>query len=667
MSEAEDVIVDAARHATSYAMDLWRRNRPPEPGPSRTALVDVRARLELLLEGALGRAFPIRPAYPPRPATLLERLMGREPLPFRRTALPATDGASVYLPRELDGAMERSLELYRIAAFQQAYRCMRGTAAAFPRHDTLTVRDLYLLSEAVATERTLATLLPGISTAMARVRVQLLAARPPLETMPEPLRSVEALYRAMLAGEAAIPFAREPSHSLAWARTFAATLPAPTARYRGLVSDLLLGEIASAEHVQASTAATEARIDEAARPARVARLDRRPRARAADDDEDDDQPGLWMIQSSPPNEHAEDPMGLQRPVDQQPDADLKGSAESVSDLDALRLVSTPGTSREVFATDDVLPIAPRLPSEQGGRARGGIAYPEWDYTKSGYVERAAIVRESPVTHGPPEWVEATLHRNRALLARVRRRFEALRSRRSIQRAQPSGDDIDIEAFVNAYGDKRARVSRDDRLYVAYPPARRDFALLILTDVSGSTEAWVSGGSRIIDLEKEALLIVSMTLQVLRARFAVQAFSGHGPANVQVRTVKAFADTFTPALGRRIAALEPEDYTRAGAALRHAAATLMREPAHRRLLLLLSDGKPNDCDRYEGRYGFEDTRQALAEARLQGIAPFCVTVDRSASRHLAPLFGAGNYTIVRDAPQLATALLEWLRSVTVALL
>ena len=282
-------------------------------------------------------------------------------------------------------------------------------------------------------------------------------------------------------------------------------------------------------------------------------------------------------------------------------------------------------------------------------------------------KRAAVVRESAVAHGPPEWVEATLHRNRALLARVRRRFEALRSRRSIQRAQPSGDDIDIEAFVNAYGDKRARVSRDDRLYVAYPPARRDFALLILTDVSGSTEAWVSGGSRIIDLEKEALLIVSMTLQVLRARFAVQAFSGHGPSNVQVRTVKAFADTFTPALGRRIAALEPEDYTRAGAALRHATATLMREPAHRRLLLLLSDGKPNDCDRYEGRYGFEDTRQALAEARLQGIAPFCVTVDRSASHHLAPLFGAGNYTIVRDAPQLAAALLEWLRSVTVALL
>ena len=279
MAEAEDVIVDAARHATSYAMDLWRRNRPPEPGPSRTALVDVRARLELLLEGALGRAFPIRPAYPPRPATLLERLMGREPLPLRRTALPATDGASVYLPRELDGAMERSLELYRIAAFQQAYRCMRGTAAAFPRDETLAVRDLYLLSEAVATERALARLLPGISAAMARVRVLLLAARPPLETMPEPLRSVEVALPRDARRRCRDPASHaSPSHSLAWAQTFAATLPAPTARYRGLVSDLLLGEIVSAEHAQASTAASEA-TNRRNRPTRSRRPARPPTPR----------------------------------------------------------------------------------------------------------------------------------------------------------------------------------------------------------------------------------------------------------------------------------------------------------------------------------------------------------------------------------------------------
>jgi nitric oxide reductase NorD protein len=665
MAEAEDVIVDAARHATSYAMDLWRRNRPPEPGAPKIALSDVRARLELLLEGAFGRAFPIRPAYPPRPATLLERLMRREKRAGAGTALPATDGAAIYLPRELMGEPDWGIELYRVAALQQAYRCLRDTAKAYPRREPLIVGDLFLLSELKATERALVALLPGVAAAMRRVRGRLLAERLQPESAAEPLRTVESLYRALLAGNDATPCADTPRDSLVWARGFAARLPAPAARYRGLRSDLLLGEVVEHEAVPSFANAAATQTEE--RPTRVARLDRRPRSRAADDNEDDAEPGMWMIQSSPPNEHAEDPMGLQRPVDQEPDADLSGSAESVADLEALRLVSTPGTSREAFASDDLPPVAAARPAEQGRPARDGIAYPEWDYTKSGYVERAAIVREPPVTDGAPAWVETTLARNRVLLARVQRRFEALRSRRSIERAQPAGDDVDIEAYVGAYSDKRARLPRCDRFYLAYPPARRDFALLILADVSGSTEAWVSGGSRIIDLEKEALLIVSMALQCLRVRFAIQAFSGHGPSNVRMRPVKTFAEPFTRPLARRIAGLEPEDYTRAGAALRHAAATLLREPAHRRLLLLLSDGKPNDFDRYEGRYGFEDTRQAIAEARLQGIAPFCVTVDRNASRHLAPLFGAGNYTIVRDAPQLATALLEWLRSVTVALL
>jgi nitric oxide reductase NorD protein len=666
MPEAEDVIVDAARHATSYAMDLWRRNRPPEEGPPTLALVDVRARLEILLEGAFGRAFPIRPAYPPRPSTLLERLMRRDTRATARNALPATDGQAVYLPRALEGPIEWSLELYRVAALHQAHRCVREIAAAFPREEALLVQDLFLLSETCATTHALATLLPGMTAPMARVRQHLLAARASLEALPEPLRAVESLYRAVLAGDDVIPYARVARQSVEWARSHATTLPATTARYRGLDSDLLLGAIIEGEQAFASTRPTHARLAEETRPARVVRLDRRPRVRKASDDEDDAEPGVWMVQSSPPNEHAEDPMGLQRPVDQEPDADLEGSAESVSDLEALRLVSAPGTPREVFASDDLPPVSAGRAPEQGRAAYDGVAYPEWDYAKAAYVERAAIVRELPGVDGSAAWVEATLKRNRALLARVRRRFEALRSRRSIARAQPAGDDIDIEAFVNAYANKRARLPRDDRVYVAYPPTRRDFALLVLSDVSGSTEAWVSGGSRIIDLEKEALLIVSMALQVLRVRCAIQAFSGHGPSNVRVRSIKGFADPFTPALARRIAALEPEDYTRAGAALRHATTTLMREPAHRRLLLLLSDGKPNDCDRYETRYGFEDTRQALAEARLQGIAPFCVTVDRDASRHLAPLFGAGNYTIVRDAPQLATALLEWLRSVTMAL-
>jgi nitric oxide reductase NorD protein len=127
----------------------------------------------------------------------------------------------------------------------------------------------------------------------------------------------------------------------------------------------------------------------------------------------------------------------------------------------------------------------------------------------------------------------------------------------------------------------------------------------------------------------------------------------------VREVKSFGERHGEEVARRIAALEPERYTRVGAALRHASALLMRQPAQHRLLLL-SDGKPNDIDRYEGRYGVEDMRQAVLEAKLQGIFPFCLTVDLAAAGYLGGVFGAGQYTLLPNPELLPTALLDWIR-------
>lgn len=112
--------------------------------------------------------------------------------------------------------------------------------------------------------------------------------------------------------------------------------------------------------------------------------------------------------------------------------------------------------------------------------------------------------------------------------------------------------------------------------------------------------------------------------------------------------------------RRIAAIEPDRYTRLGGAVRHATALLAQCAADSRLLLLFSDGKPNDCDRYASAYGLEDARQALIEARLQRIDPYCLTVDREAGAYLPHLFGVGHYTIVRHAQQLPMAFVDWLR-------
>jgi nitric oxide reductase NorD protein len=143
-------------------------------------------------------------------------------------------------------------------------------------------------------------------------------------------------------------------------------------------------------------------------------------------------------------------------------------------------------------------------------------------------------------------------------------------------------------------------------------------------------------------------------------YAVTAFSGHGPGGVATYPLKRFTEHYHNEVALRIAALEPQHYTRLGAALRHVTADLMQQHAAHRLLLVLSDGKPNDFDHYDGRYGVEDVRQAVTEARLQQIHPFCLTIDRQAPTYLPHMFGAHGYGLLAEPAALPRLLLEWIR-------
>ena len=150
------------------------------------------------------------------------------------------------------------------------------------------------------------------------------------------------------------------------------------------------------------------------------------------------------------------------------------------------------------------------------------------------------------------------------------------------------------------------------------------------------------------------------LDALGDRYGIFAFSGEGADAVAVMPLKPFEERTTVVVDRRIAALDSDRYTRLGAAIRHVTAALGREQTNRRLLLILSDGKPNDVDVYEGPYGVEDTRQAVAEARRQGVAVFCLTVDREAPRYAARVFGGGGFAILRHADELPSVVVDVLR-------
>ena len=676
MAEAEDLITDAARHATVFMQDLWHRHAAPSETPLPLSLADVSRRLDILIAAVVGVSYPIRVAQAPAPTTLLKRLFERHDRPRVQQAVPATDGASIWLPATLSATDDGTiLERFRTMALQQATRAARGSAGFVPGKFIPLQRDLYLLLEAQAADEELARSLPGMREPVNALRRTALSARPAPELFPPLRRPLEILVRRVLEADCmhglmGFPLTATPAESADAAFEIAATLapegvPGASPMYKDLwTGDLRLpGGARQAAAAARDTADGNEDDDDSASP-RGARLERRPEVREAAEDDDDQEPGAWMIQSAQPEQHIEDPMGAQRPTDRDDQTAAEEFADSMSELAEAKLVSTPGRPKEVLLSDDPPEARSKsegtLPTE--GESR--ISYPEWDFRIHAYREAAATVRTMRAPPGPQHWVDRTLDEHHAMLTAIRRRFEMLRSQRVRLRKQLEGNEVDLGAYIDGYADFRAGLPMPDGLYETWRAARRNMAVTLLIDTSGSTDGWVSANRRVIDVEREALLLVCIALEGLAEPYSVHSFSGEGPHGVTVREIKRFDERYDNDVALRIAALEPERYTRAGAALRHVSAVLMRQVAEHRLLLLLSDGKPNDVDHYDGRYGVEDMRQAVNEAKLQGISPFCLTIDRHAANYLPAMFGERHFAMLPRPELLPTVLVDWLRRLVV---
>jgi len=535
----------------------------------------------------------------------------------------------------------------------------RGSRRCFPDGSDL-LRDLYLLAEAAAVDATLSRIFPRCRPMLVDARRMAAADRRGVRRPSAQDLAVERLVVSLLSadpGRPPAPFTpgETPADSCRWASGQAAALAPLAGPYHGLAPVPLWGSThTEAEPPPASGIELPA---EGTAPGRSRTLTRRPRVRGARDDEDDAEPGTWMVRADDLQEKAEDPAGLQRPADQDRNADPGELADALAELPEARLVRTPGPVAEVLAGAEPIPRAVARPETIG---LAGLAYPEWDCRENRYRPRAAVVREAPAPCGSAEWVTAIRRRHGAMLRSVRRDFERLRPRRMALGRQPDGAELDLDALVTAYADRRGGGRADDRYYIDTRPVRRDAAISLLVDTSASTDGWVTGNRRIIDVEKEALLLVTEALAALGDPHELLAFAGNGPGRVTLQTLKRFAEPAgTAPVSRRIAGLEPDGFTRTGAALRHATARLARQPARHRLLLLLSDGRPNDVDQYEGRYGIEDTRMAVAEARCHGLHVFCLTVDREAPRYASRIFGR-DFTVLPRPERLPAALTLVLR-------
>ncbi len=294
----------------------------------------------------------------------------------------------------------------------------------------------------------------------------------------------------------------------------------------------------------------------------------------------------------------------------------------------------------------------------GVETKKTIKYDEWDYRRGGYRRGWCTLYEQDVHAGHGPFVEQTLKRYGGYVTALRNKFELLRREPKLLRRQMDGDDIDMDAMVEAVADMKAGlVPFGEDLFVRYERKERDIAALFLLDMSGSTKGWVN------QAEKESLVLMCEALQALGDRYAIYGFSGMTRSRCDFYRIKSFDEALGQAVKKRIAGVDPKDYTRMGPAIRHANSILEKTGARTRLLIVLSDGKPEDYDAYKGDYGVEDTRKALMEARERGLHPFCITIDKEARSYLPHMYGAANYILIDNVSKLPGRIPEIYRRLT----
>ncbi len=288
---------------------------------------------------------------------------------------------------------------------------------------------------------------------------------------------------------------------------------------------------------------------------------------------------------------------------------------------------------------------------------GAFLYNEWDYERQNYRKNWAVLRELDVHPSHDHFVDQALYKYRGLAMELRRTFEALRGEDRLLKKQPYGDDVDIDALVEAVADSHHGEEMTERLFTKLHKLERNIAVMFMVDMSGSTKGWIN------DAEREALALLCESLETLGDRYAIYGFSGMTRKRCEVYRIKSFEDPYGEDVKARISGIRPKDYTRMGVTIRHLTRLLSDVEARTKLLITLSDGKPDDYDTYRGAYGIEDTRMALIEAKRSGIHPFCITIDTEARDYLPHMYGAVNYAVIDEVRKLPLKVSDIYRRLT----
>ena len=659
-----------------FAVETRKALEALEEAASGVALRSVARMLKLFAEGLSGQPVTIRSR---------EDGGGDTVSPARTSSHDAT----IFLPARLRRypSKEDNLRLYKVRTAHEAGHLEFGTyalpmarladlaaqaalrygrAAATPPvsldeffrlyPNPLLIRDLWVMAEDARVEACLKAEYPGLRRDMEAMAREEVAGRSLTHGMTVREIVVELLLQ-MSAGDpedVRVPVAVEDVVGRAWALLRTVAQPQATAEdavravHRAYVLiEELTSETSPADPGEASKDADQSLEPPAGEAQGGAyRPMTTPAHRGAMDAERvrDEERGAVADQAAP-GEHEQD--GLEG------EPTVAGESQSEQGPRALRdAASAVAPMRGQAGASSLADHAAVAPDEWAGRARPAapgarsFLYDEWDGRIQDYRTQWCRVVEQVAPEGTDGFLEQTRRRYGGAVNLLRRYFEGIRppALRRVRR-QADGEEVDIEAAVESLVDRRARAGPSEYVYIRRDRKDRDVAVVFLVDLSGSTGQQIGpSGARVIDIEKEGLVLLCEALEAIGDQYAVYGYSGQSRHDVQMLVLKDFDERYGPQVWRRIDAVRPLVQNRDGAAIRHALHRLSERAAKVKLMVMLSDGRPLD-DAYQEEYALEDTKAALREARAGGVHPFCITVDREARGYLERMYGDVCYMII----------------------
>lgn len=355
-------------------------------------------------------------------------------------------------------------------------------------------------------------------------------------------------------------------------------------------------------------------------------------------------------------ETAEDYRGQRSTPD--PVGDIRTMEDAVSDLDLGVVIKTDEQPSNLARAEVIDAGGEADGSAEEAVAETQYAYPEWNYRSRSYRDDwvSVIERRHPKQAEPSPAAPLAVKHRRREVEQIRNHLLRTLHRRRIRKRELDGAQIDIGAMVDRHADLQAGRTPSDRLYLGSRRVLRDISVLILLDASYSTDAWIEG-RRVLDVELQSVLVLSSALEgLVDDEVAVASFRSRTRHSVEFGVLKDFSDPWSR-LRQTASSIAPDGYTRIGAAIRHATFKLADTQARHKLLLVVSDGKPTDFDRYEGEYGIEDVAVAVREARAQGVVCYGLNIEKHAKTRLSRMLGPGRYRTLTSCSALPDAMAD----------